>query len=296
MAALDYAAKTWGNYFPGGATHPGAQANFDALPQYLKDEANAQGGGPSASDLSPAGLADIFRQPDVALPRADEAKGALRDLQMGGTTGLSKLLEQDPYANRDRIASAMYDNAAEGINYEADRQSQAVKEGQNAKNMLYSTGTSYFLDPIERGRSIGLGKAKNDSYVQAGAEGRADYNTQLTALGQAFNQGTSGLTAEAGVEAANRNANQTATQAGYQTGAQLGENAASRAQQESQFGRSLTQQKDLQEAGFANARDIAGSAGLSSLIGGGLSGLSRFFGPAANNALANTFPIFKGSA
>jgi hypothetical protein len=294
--AQEFAAQTWPNYFPGGASHPNVQAHWEALPRGLKDAALAAAGGDGAAagDLSPAGLARVFRQPDVTLPRADEAKGAFRDLQLSGVTGLQKLLASDPQANRARIAKAIYDNAAANINYEGDRLVRDVKEAQNAKNVLHSSATGdYFLDPIERSRFQALERASNDAYLAAGAEGRADQTSALTALGQAFSEGATGLQGEANVETANRTANQGATQAGYQTGIARDENALTRKQQESQFGRSLTQQKELQEAGFANAREIASAAGVGNLVSGGFSGLARLFGPAINNALANRFPIFR---
>jgi hypothetical protein len=39
-----YAAQTWPNYFPGGVTHPNFQQNWNALPQSLKDAAQAAAG------------------------------------------------------------------------------------------------------------------------------------------------------------------------------------------------------------------------------------------------------------
>jgi hypothetical protein len=43
-AAMLYAAQTWPNYFPGGVTHPNFQQNWNALPQSLKDAAQAAAG------------------------------------------------------------------------------------------------------------------------------------------------------------------------------------------------------------------------------------------------------------
>jgi hypothetical protein len=40
--AQQFAAKTWSNYFPGGPTHPNFAQHWEALPQYLKDEAQKE--------------------------------------------------------------------------------------------------------------------------------------------------------------------------------------------------------------------------------------------------------------
>lgn len=50
--ALNYAATNFANYFPGGVGHPNARANWDALPQYLKDQslgAVGEGGTPGGA-------------------------------------------------------------------------------------------------------------------------------------------------------------------------------------------------------------------------------------------------------
>lgn len=240
---------------------------------------------PSAGGLSPSGLAATFRQPNVTLPGAEAAKTGLRDLQTNAVGGMQKLLASDPQAERQKLIDAIYGNASSDINYSADRLSRDTLEGQNAKNMLYSTGTSYMLDPIERGRATGLEKAANDAFVQANSIGNANEAQRTATLGAAFNSGTTGLQGEANVESANRTANQAATQAGYQTGAQLGENAANRGQQEGQFTRALGQQNDLQTQAFQNTKDIASG----SAIGAGVGGLASVFAPTLNNALTSFF-------
>lgn len=267
----------------GGAAREMYQALRD---QGFPDTTATTGGGTT----DPAGLARIFQPTPVTLPNAEGAKGSLRDLQLESVGGLRKLMAADPYAEREALRKAIYDPTAREINYQADRQSQDIKEGQNAKNMLYSTGTSYFLDPVERGRSNALERAANDAFVQANTLSNQNQTTQAQILGQAFNQGTTGLTNEANVEGSNAQRQQQGTQAGYQTGLQLGENEKNRAQQESQFTRNLGQQKELQTAAFQNQRDIANAQGL----GAGLGGLAQLFAPAANNFLSNTFPSLFG--
>lgn len=251
-----------------------------------ESEISAFLGGAGSGDLSPAGLAGVFRQPDVTLPRGEEAKGALRDLQLEGVGGLRSLIGADPSARRKALEDAYFDTAAADIDYSADRTLRDVLEGQNSKNMLTSSATGdYFVEPVERARGMAKERARNTAFTTAGQDVRAEQASQAQLLGQAFNQGTTGLQADANVEASNRAANQSATQAGYTTGAQLEENAANRAQQESQFGRSLGQQKDLQQEAFANTRDIADRASTSAAIGGSIGGLATLFGPTANKFL-----------
>ena len=165
---------------------------------------------------------------------------------------MEALLAQDPAARRKALEDAYYKTAEADIDYSADRTLREVLESQNAKNMLYSTATGdYFVEPVERARMMGKERARQTAFTTAGRDVRDEQLTQAQLLGQSFNIGTAGLTTEAGVEAANRNANQAATQAGYTLGSQLGENAATRAQQESQFGRSLAETGALQREGRA---------------------------------------------
>jgi hypothetical protein len=264
-----------------------------------RDQSYRGGGTASAAggDLSPAGLAALFRQPNVTLPRAEEAKGAFRDLQLDATGGLRTLLGADPTALRESLRKAIYDPAASDINFQADRAKQSGLETMFGKNMGVSSVTGdYVLEPVERARLAALERAANDAFVQANTMANQNTTTQAQVLGQAFNQGGAGLQGEAGIEASNRAANQGATQAGYQTGIQTTENAANRAQQESQFGRTLGQQATLQREAFKNTRDIADKAATAASVGAGIGGLAQFFAPAANNALGNMWDIFRKPA
>lgn len=230
--------------------------------------AGAYGGG--------AGLAALFKQPDVTLPDSAAAETALRASQMQGVNGLSGLINGNYDAQTAATRKALYDNASSDINYSGDRLHQDALEQQNGKNFLNSSVTGdYFLDPIERNRAVALEKASNDATTQAQAMTNANLTTQAGLLGQAFAQGNTGLQSEANVQASNRTANQAATQAGYQTGLQADQNAAALAQQNTQFGQSLSQTKDLQEQAFQNAKDINSS----NAIGSGIGGLANLFAP-----------------
>lgn len=238
----------------------------------------------------PADLAALFRQPNVMLPRGEESKGALRDLQLGGVSGLMKLLQADPQAGREALRKAIYDPAAEEINFQADRTRQSGLETMFGKNMGVSSVTGdYVIEPTERARGAALAKAANDAFVQANTLANNNATTRAQILGQVFNEGTGGLTAEAGVESGNRAANQQAAQAGYQTGIQTQENAANRGQQESQFGRTLGQQATLQREAFKNSQDIADKATTAASVGAGLGGLAQFFAPTVNSAFQSAF-------
>jgi hypothetical protein len=267
MTPQQYAAYWWPNY-----------KTWDSLPQYLKDDAMANTGGAApgpVGDLSPAGLAATFRQPDMTLPNAAGAKEQLRASQMGAVSGLDALLAEDPTAMRAALQKSIYDPAAEQINYAMDRDMRTGLETMFGRNMGISSVTGdYVIAPIARERANSLGKASNDAFVSANTLANQNMTTRAQMLGQAFNQGLSGLQGEANVENANANRNQSATQAGYQTGLQLTENDKNRAQQESQFARNL----DFQQSNANNAL-IAGG------IGGGLSGLANLFGPSINTAM-----------
>jgi hypothetical protein len=243
---------------------------------------SASSGGTGTDVGGPAGLAALFRQPDVTLPDSAKAKTDLRGLETKSIGGLSSLIDEDPEARRQKIQDAMYTNSAEGINYSGDRLAQDVKESQNSKNFLTSSATGdYFLDPIERNRALALERAGNDAFINSGAEVRADTASRSGLLGAAFTNANTGLQSEANVEASNRTANQNATTTGYQTGLQVEENALNREQKGSQFDRSLAQTKDLQEQSFANAKDINSS----NAIGAGIGGLANLFAPSIVKAL-----------
>lgn len=276
---------------PGAHTFPGG-----VLPTSASGAAPSSGAPAASGAMDPASLAALFRQPDVTLPGATEAKGALRGLQLSGVRGLETLLAADPNARRASLEAAFYDPAAADINTQADRAIRDANEIYGARGVLTSTiPVDYTVAPLERERMNALARARSNAVTSAGSELRADTTNQAQLLGQAFNQGAAGLQGEASVEMANRNANQSATQSGYTTGLQLGENAANRAQQENQFGRSLAQQKELQTAGFANAERIADKAATAGAIGGSIGGLAQLFGPAANTLLANRFPSLFGA-
>jgi hypothetical protein len=245
------------------------------VPFWAMQAAGVGGGSSAGGDLSPSGLAAAFRQPDVTLPGSAAAKEQLRASQMGAVRGLDTLLAEDPTAMRAALQQAMYNPAAEQINYAMDRDLQKGLETMFGRNMGVSSVTGdYVLAPIARERANSLSKASNDAFVSANTLANQNMTTRAQMLGQAYNQGLTGLQGEANVENANANRNQTATQTGYQTGIQVSENDKNRAQQESQFSRNL----DFQQSNANNAL-IAGG------IGGTLGGLANLFGPSINTAI-----------
>ena len=232
------------------------------------------------------GLARLFRQPDVTLPRSVEAQDEFRDLELAGVGGLQTLLGEDTSARRKAIEDAYYKTAEADIDYSADRTLREGLENTFGRNVGLSTITGdYVVEPVERARNMAKERARNTAFTTAGQDVRAEQNQRLTALGQAFNQGATGLRDEATIAATNRSANQAAMQTGMQTGLTIGENERGRGQQESQFSRSLAQQKELQEKGFTNAREIASNAAVGAGIGGGLEGLANIFGPSIDRTL-----------
>ena len=262
------------------ASGSGLATAIQSDPELAKNYGWTGGTGGSSSSGAfggPAGLAAAFRQPDVTLPDTQGAMTGLRDLEMTGAGGLKALLAPGNYdAQTKATRDAIYANAASDINYSGDRLAQGAKEGQNAKNFLNSSATGdYFLDPIERNRATALERAANDAYVTSQGMTNANMTTQAGLMGAAINSGNAGLQSEANVLASNRTANQNATTAGYQTGLQVDENAANRAQQLGEFGRSLDQQKDLTQQGFQTAKDINSS----NAIGAGIGGLANLFAP-----------------
>jgi hypothetical protein len=263
MADRAYADAYWKNHdgtysVPGGAT-----VSADQLGPYL------DGGAGGAGDYSPQGLAAAFERPPVTLPRAEEAKGALRDLQLGGVRGLETLLGADPNAGRARMEAAFYDPMAEQIDYDTDRAIRDANEVYGGRNVLTSTiPMDYMRAPLERERMQAKERARSNAITSAGSEMRADTNSQLQTLGAAFNTGTAGMQADANVESASAARGQQATQAGYQTGLQREENARNR-----------EQQATLQREGFTNARDIASNSMLMGGLGAGIGGLASLFGP-----------------
>lgn len=248
-------------------------------------EAEAAAGGSASSSASAGGFTPAAPGDyAVTLPQTDEAMGALRGLQLSGTRGLEALLGRDTTAHRKSVEDALYDSQARDINYALDRDQQRGLETLFGRGMGVSSATGdYVLGPIARERADSLANARRKAFTEAGDEVRADTTSQLQMLGQAFNQGTSGLQAEANVGQANAARR-----------AQIDESRAARAQQESQFTRGQSQQKDLTESGFKNAREIADRATTAGAVGAGLGGLAQFFAPAANNFLANQYPTIFG--
>ena len=248
------------------------------------------GGGAGAGGVSPQDLASIFRGPEVTLPDAEGAKGRLRDLQTSSISGLMALLEKDPQEGRAALRDAIYNSAAEPINYEADRATQRGLETMFGRNMGQSTVTGdEVYEPVTRARLAALARASDDAFVQANTLANQNTTTQAQVLGQAFNQGSAGLQGEAGVELGNASGQRQGTQAGYQTGIQVEENTKNRALDESKFGCALGQQAELQRESFANSQDIADKASTAASIGASVGGLAQFFAPTVNSALSRLF-------
>lgn len=228
-----------------------------------------------AGDGGSSGGASPVDESLTTLPDSPGAMARMRALQMQGMSGLEALMARDLSGERKTFEDAMFGEQAEDINYAMDKDMRTGLEAMGGRNMLTSSVTGdYVLAPLARERASRLASARRNAITTAGAEQRADLNSQMQMLGQAFNSGTTGLQSEQNVNQANAN---------RQT--QVSEAEKNRTQQESQFGRSLTQQKELQESAFANAREIASGAALGAGISGGLSGLSSLFGPAIDRTL-----------
>lgn len=231
------------------------------------------------ADLSPEGLAALFRQPNVTLPGGEAAKATLRALQQRGVTGLDALLGEDQGARRQAIEDAIFGEQEADVNRNADVLRRDIRENLFARNVgTSSIGPDYYEGPLEGERLRALASARRNAVTQSGQEVRADQNQQLTALGQAFNEGTAGLQGEANVESANRTANQAATQAGATAGIQEG-----------QFSRELGSREALQREAFTNAQTIASGNQLSAGIASGLGGLANLFAPTINATLLRQF-------
>jgi len=222
------------------------------------------------------------------LPDTQGAMTGLRGLQTDAVGGFRSLLAADPAAARKAVEDAMYASQAEGINRQADQLGRGLEENAFSRGVGLSSIALDRSRDLDRERLDALGRASREAFIGAGNESRADQAARLSALGTAFNAGTSGLQGEANVGLTNAGRDMQANQFGANMGFQGFENALNRDQQNNQFNANLglsNRQLDLNERG----QNMAG-------IAAGLGGLANFFGPtikagqsSANSGLMGLF-------
>lgn len=246
-----------------------AGVSGDELPYLVQELSGSSGGG-----------GDLFPTP-FELPGSAEALTGLRGLQTTGAGGLDRLLQGDFLGGRtDEIEQAMFENASEDINRQADELGRTRAEGLFGRGVGESSMTREALSDIDRERFNATARARRDAITGAGGEARADLGARLAALGQAFNSGTTGLQAESTVPMTNTGREQQARTIGAQM-KQSGE----------QFSQELASRENLQNKAFATAEKIAGDNRSAAAISSGIGGLSQFFAPTANAALKNFFKL-----
>lgn len=271
--------------FPQMQGYDDSQIPFSAMEQ-AGVSGGTGGGGGAVNFEDPASVAAFTRVPGFDLPDSAGAMGRLRNLQTSGTSGLEALLAEDLEPGRQKIEDALYSRMEGDIDRMGADSVQQILENTFARGVGPSTVTGdYYVAPLRREQATAKENARLSAFTTSGGEARANQGSRLAALGQAFNQGTTGLQGEANVGMANADRERTTRTGAATTGLSALQSRLAREQQGSQFSQSLAQQEKLQQDAFKNAEKIASENRLASGVAGGLGGLANLFGPTLNNLM-----------